>query len=144
MKTRKIRLIYNLYIFCHISATTTRSEKISFAAWKSAVILTGTTLLILFMHTSLPPAIPVIADDFGLDQSLAAWVMSVYMITGAVMTIVIGRFSDIFGAKKMLVLMMLLYTVGTALAGFSQNIYTLLIVVVTTTNYTSGSGHSYC
>lgn len=126
MKTRKIRLIYNLYIFCHISATT-RSEKISFAAWKSAVILTGTTLLILFMHTSLPPAIPVIADDFGLDQSLAAWVMSVYMITGAVMTIVIGRFSDIFGAKKMLVLMMLLYTVGTALAGFSQNIYTLLI-----------------
>jgi MFS family permease len=68
------------------------------------------------MHTSLSPAIPLIADEFDVDQSLAAWVMSVYMITGAVMTIVIGRFSDIFGAKKMLVIMMVLYTVGTALA----------------------------
>jgi MFS family permease len=85
-------------------------------------------VLILFLHTSLSPAIPVIADEFDVDQSLAAWVMSVYMITGAVMTIIIGRFSDIFGAKKMLVIMMLLYTVGTILAGFSQDIYTLLII----------------
>jgi MFS family permease len=85
-------------------------------------------VLILFLHTSLSPAIPIIADEFDVDQSLAAWVMSVYMITGAVMTIIIGRFSDIFGAKKMLVIMMLLYTVGTIFAGFSQDIYTLLII----------------
>jgi MFS family permease len=50
------------------------------------------------------------------------------MISGAVMTIVIGRFSDIFGAKKMLLLMMIIYTVGTAVAGFSQDIYTLLTI----------------
>jgi MFS family permease len=129
-----IRLIYNLSIFGDISTAfdnstaATRSEEISFAAWKSVVILTGTTLLILFLHTSLSPAIPVIADDFGVDESLAAWVMSVYMISGAVMTIVIGRFSDIFGAKKMLVLMMIIYTAATALAGFSQNIETLLTI----------------
>jgi MFS family permease len=54
--------------------------------------------------------------------------MSVYMITGAVMTILIGRFSDIVGARKMLVLMMIIYTAGTALAGFSQDIYTLLAI----------------
>jgi MFS family permease len=44
--------------------------------------------------------------------------MSVYMISGAVMTILIGKFSDVFGAKKMLVLMMIIYTAATALAGF--------------------------
>jgi MFS family permease len=54
--------------------------------------------------------------------------MSVYMISGAVMTILIGRFSDIVGARKMLVLMMIIYTAGTALAGFSQDIYTLLAI----------------
>ena len=80
------------------------------------------------MHTSLSPAIPVIANDFGVDQSFASWVMSVYMISGAVMTILIGKFSDIVGAKKMLLLMMLIYTVATALAGFSQDIYTLLTI----------------
>lgn len=80
------------------------------------------------MHTSLSPAIPAIAEDFGVDQALASWVMSIYMITGAVMTILIGRFSDIFGAKKMLLLMMLIYTAATAVAGFSQDIYTLLTI----------------
>ena len=54
--------------------------------------------------------------------------MSVYMISGAVMTILIGKFSDVFGARKMLVLMMIIYTVGTALAGFSQDINTLLAI----------------
>ncbi|MFY9966812.1 MAG: MFS transporter [Nitrososphaeraceae archaeon] len=85
-------------------------------------------MLILFLHTSLSPAIPVIADDFGVDQALASWVMSVYMISGAVMTILIGRFSDIFGAKKMLLLMMMIYTAATVFAGFSQDIYTLLTI----------------
>lgn len=54
--------------------------------------------------------------------------MSVYMISGAVMTILIGKFSDVFGARKMLVLMMVIYTAGTALAGFSQDINTLLVI----------------
>jgi MFS family permease len=51
--------------------------------------------------------------------------MSVYMITGAVTTILIGRFSDIFGARKMLLLMMIIYTAATAAAGFAQDIATL-------------------
>lgn len=54
--------------------------------------------------------------------------MSVYMISGAVMTILIGKFSDVFGARKMLVLMMIIYTASTALAGFSQDINTLLAI----------------
>ena len=54
--------------------------------------------------------------------------MSVYMISGAVMTILIGKFSDVFGARKMLVLMMVLYTIATAVAGLSQDIYTLLVI----------------
>ena len=124
------KLISIQLILRHISTSIdkTKSEEISFAAWKSAIIITGTTLLILFLHTSLSPAIPAIAEQFEVDQSFAAWVMSVYMISGAVMTILIGKFSDMFGAKKMLVMMMLIYTAATALAGFSQDIYTLLAI----------------
>ena len=35
-----------------------------------------------------------------------------------------------YGAKKMLLLVFLCYTVATALAGFSQEIYTLLVLRV--------------
>ena len=44
------------------------------------------------------------------------------------MTIIIGNFSDALGAKKMLVMMMVIYTVATIFAGFSQDIYTLLAI----------------
>ncbi|MGD1834198.1 MAG: MFS transporter [Nitrososphaeraceae archaeon] len=85
-------------------------------------------MLILFLHTSLSPAIPTIAKEFEVNDSLASWVMSVYMISGAVMTILIGKFSDVFGAKKMLILMMSAFAITTALAGFAQDIVTLLII----------------
>ncbi|MGA7543184.1 MAG: MFS transporter, partial [Nitrososphaeraceae archaeon] len=126
--TRLISIQFSLPHISTESFDTSKSQEISFAAWKSVVILTGTTLLILFMHTALSPAIPIIANQFNVDQSLAAWVMSIYMISGAVMTIIIGNFSDALGAKKMLVMMMVVYTVATILAGFSQDIYTLLAI----------------
>jgi MFS family permease len=126
--TRLISIQFSLPRISTESFDKAKSQEISFAAWKSVVILTGTTLLILFMHTALSPAIPTIAVQFNVDQSLAAWVMSIYMISGAVMTIIIGNFSDALGAKKMLVMMMVIYTVATILAGFSQDIYTLLAI----------------
>jgi MFS family permease len=128
MHTRLISIQFSLPRISTESFDKSKSEEISFTAWKSVVILTGTTLLILFTHTALSPAIPVIADQFNVDQSLAAWVMSIYMISGAVMTILIGNFSDALGAKKMLVMMMVIYTVATIFAGFSQDIYTLLAI----------------
>ena len=54
--------------------------------------------------------------------------MTAYMVSGAVMTIVIGRLADIYGAKKMLMMMMICYTVGTILAGFAQDISTLIAI----------------
>ena len=56
--------------------------------------------------------------------------MTAYMVAGAASTIVIGKLADMYGAKRMLLLVFLCYTVGTALAGFSQEIYTLLILRV--------------
>jgi MFS family permease len=48
------------------------------------------------------------------------------MICGAVMTVIMGRLSDLVGAKKMLMIMMICFTVGTVLAPFSPNISVLL------------------
>ena len=56
-----------------------------------------------------------------------SWVFTAYLISGAAVTIVICRVADIYGAKKMLLLVFLCYIVGTILGGFAQNIYTLLV-----------------
>jgi MFS family permease len=78
----------------------------------------------------MSPALPGIAQQFQISDTLASWVMTAYMTCGAVMTVVMGRLSDLLGAKKMLMIMMLCFTVGTILAHFSPNISTLLALRV--------------
>ena len=44
------------------------------------------------------------------------------------MTIIMGRLSDLLGAKKMLMIMMVCFTVGTILAPFANDISTLIAI----------------
>ena len=102
------------------------TEQISFNAWKTILILTGTIILFVYLNTGMGPAIPSVAEDFDISETSASWVMTAYMICGAVMTVIMGRLSDIVGAKKMLMMMMICFSVGTVLAPFSHNYATLL------------------
>lgn len=102
------------------------TEQISFNAWKTILILTGTIILFVYLNTGMGPAIPSVAEDFDISETSASWVMTAYMICGAVMTVIMGRLSDIVGAKKMLMMMMICFSVGTVLAPFTHNYATLL------------------
>ena len=84
-------------------------------------------IVVLYVHTSLAPALVQMAEDFDTDLGTISWVLTVYLISGAAVTIVIGRLADTYGPKKMLLLVFLCYTVGTILAGFSTEFYTLLV-----------------
>lgn len=84
-------------------------------------------IVVLYVHTSLAPALVQMAEDFDKDLGTVSWVLTVYLISGAAVTIVIGRLADTYGPKKMLLLVFLCYTVGTILAGFATEFYTLLI-----------------
>ena len=78
----------------------------------------------------MAPALPSIAEHFKISDALASWVMTAYMVCGAVMTVIMGRLADLIGAKKMLMIMMVCFTVGTILAPFAPNIATLLALRV--------------
>ncbi|MGC2572134.1 MAG: MFS transporter [Candidatus Nitrosopolaris sp.] len=106
------------------------SEQISFNAWKTILILSGTIVIFLYLNTAMSPALPSIAQDFEISDTLASWVMTAYMVCGAVMTVIMGKLSDLVGAKKMLMVMMVCFTVGTILAPFAHNISTLLALRV--------------
>ena len=84
-------------------------------------------IVVLYVHTSLAPALVVMAEDFGKDLGTISWVLTAYLVSGAAVTIVIGRLADTYGPKKMLLLVFLCYTVGTILAGFATEFYTLIV-----------------
>ena len=89
-------------------------------------ILSSTLLTVFFSETMLLPAIPEIIKDFKIPYGTAAWIFSAYLIVAAVMTPVAGRLSDLYGKKKVLLILLSVYIVGLITGGFANNISFLL------------------
>ncbi|WP_186434051.1 MFS transporter [Candidatus Nitrosocosmicus arcticus] len=96
-------------------------------AWLTLAILSSTLLTVFFSETMLLPAIPEIIDDFDISYGTAAWIFSAYLIVAAVMTPIAGRLSDLFGKKKVLLSLLVIYIAGLIAGGFADNITFLLI-----------------
>src|SRR5919204_5460119 len=105
----------------------TQTVTVSRHAWFTLAILSSTLLTVFFSETMLLPAIPEIIQDFNIPYGMAAWIFSAYLIVAAVMTPVSGRLSDLYGKKKVLLMLLTIYIVGLTAGGFADNISFLLI-----------------
>ncbi len=105
----------------------TETTVVSRHAWLTLAILSSTLLTVFFSETMLLPAIPEIIDDFDISYGTAAWIFSAYLIVAAVMTPIAGRLSDLFGKKKVLLSLLVIYIAGLTAGGFADNITFLLI-----------------
>ncbi len=95
--------------------------------WMILAILSSTLLAVMFAETMLLPAIPDIMKEFHMDYNISPWIFSSYLIVAAVMTPISGRLSDIFGKKKILLILLVVYIAGLFAGGFSNNTYYLII-----------------
>jgi MFS family permease len=48
------------------------------------------------------PAIPDLIRDFHMSYSMGSWFLTAYLIPGAVMTPIVGKLSDLYGKKRIL------------------------------------------
>ena len=82
-------------------------------------------LLAALDQTIVSTALPRIASDLnGLDK--LSWVVTAYLITSAVTTPLYGKISDQLGRKKIFLGAIMLFLVGSALCGLSQNMEQLI------------------
>jgi MFS family permease len=107
--------------------STLTSVTISRHAWITLGILSSTLLVVFFSETMLLPAIPEIMKDFRIPYGTAAWIFSSYLIVAAVMTPIAGKMSDLYGKKKILLVLLTLYVAGITAGGFAHNITFLLM-----------------
>ena len=107
--------------------STLTSVTISRHAWITLGILSSTLLVVFFSETMLLPAIPEIMKDFNITYGTAAWIFSSYLIVAAVMTPIAGKMSDLYGKKKVLLILLTLYVAGITAGGFAHNITFLLV-----------------
>jgi len=106
------------------------SEKIRTSAWITLAILGCTLLVTFYGETMLLPAIRDIIGDFHISYSTSSWILTAYLISGAVMTPIAGKLSDIYGRKKMVLIIFIIYIMGICAGGLSSNITFLVIARV--------------
>jgi MFS family permease len=102
------------------------SAKIPAYAWKMLAILSCIATMVMYAETMLIPAIPDLIKDFDVSYSMSSWVLTAYLIAGAVMTPIAGKLSDIYGKKKILLIIMVIYAIGVSMAGFALDIYFMI------------------
>ncbi len=64
------------------------------------VILSSIATMAIYAETMLMPAIPDIIKDFQVSYSMSSWILTAYLVTGAVTTPLAGKLSDIYEKRK--------------------------------------------
>jgi MFS family permease len=95
--------------------------------WTLLAILSSSLLAVMFAETMLLPALPDIMREFKISYSTSAWIFSAYLIVAAVMTPISGKLSDMYGKKKILLLLLAIYTTSILAGGFANSISFLLV-----------------
>ncbi|WP_226846703.1 MDR family MFS transporter [Dehalogenimonas etheniformans] len=92
------------------------------------LILAGVMLSMILAsldQTIVATAMPKIVEEFqGLSH--ISWVFTSYMLATAVTVPIYGKLSDVFGRRNLVLLAIIIFLVGSALAGASQNMTQLI------------------
>ncbi|WP_338602272.1 MFS transporter [Sulfolobus tengchongensis] len=96
-------------------------------AMRTLLTLTLMLTLVNYVETMVIPALPKIEDQFSTTATTVAWVTSAYLIVGAVASPIFGKLGDRYGKKKVYLISIGFYSLAVLLAGFSPNIYFLIL-----------------
>jgi EmrB/QacA subfamily drug resistance transporter len=90
-------------------------------------ILSGLVLgmfLAALDQTIVSTAIKTIGNDLN-DLSAQAWVTTAFLITSTIAAPLFGKLSDIYGRKRLFMLAVVIFVIGSALCGLAQSMYEL-------------------
>ncbi|MEG0830622.1 MAG: MDR family MFS transporter [Anaerovoracaceae bacterium] len=91
-----------------------------------SVMLSGAFIAIL-NQTVLSPALPSIMRDLNITASEGQWLTTAFMLVNGIMIPITAYFIDRFTTRQIYITSMVIFTVGTTLAGFSHS-FTMLMV----------------
>src|ERR1700751_2619222 len=83
-------------------------------------------LLAALDQTIVSTALPrIVSDLHGLKD--LSWVVTAYLLTSTIAVPIAGKLSDIYGRKKLFLIAIFVFVVGSMLSGISQNMTQLIL-----------------
>jgi EmrB/QacA subfamily drug resistance transporter len=96
---------------------------------KAKIIIMVSVMASLFLvaldQTIISTALGKIVQDFNAYDSLS-WIVTAYLVTTTITVPIAGKLSDLFGRKKMLLIGVTIFGIGSLLSGASPNVIFLI------------------
>ena len=96
------------------------------SSWITLGILSILGIISVSAETILLPAIPDLIVDLDISYENLSWILASLLVTGAVMTPIAGKLSDIYGKKKVLLIILTVYILGLLLEAMATNFLSLV------------------
>ena len=74
------------------------------------------------LQTMVAPALPQIAEQYGTSPSIAAWVMTGFLLSASVCTPLAGKLGDLFGKARVLAGVLALFSIGSIVCALAPTI----------------------
>ena len=89
-------------------------------------ILAVACVAYVLQQTLVVPAIPNFQSDLNTSATWAAWVFTGFLLTSAIVTTPIGKLGDTYGKRRLLVISLGIFAVGTVGAALASSIALLI------------------
>ena len=89
-------------------------------------ILTLAGTAFALQQTMVFPALPTFQEEFGASTAWTTWVLTGFLVSGAVLTPILGKLGDQFGKERLLLISLGLFLAGCLGAAAAWNIWSLI------------------
>jgi MFS family permease len=104
------------------------------AAASTAVSVGGASAALLLavlsfslLQTFVVPTLPALRSSLGVDTTTVSWVLSAFLVSSSVGTVILGRLGDLFGRKPLMLVSLGILALGSLLAALSSSIGVLIV-----------------
>src|SRR4051812_35628643 len=110
-----------------IDAVTSNKPRGLEPKWKVLIAVTFGVFMIILDSTIVNIAFPTLRAQFGASLADAQWVLSIYVLALGVTTPSSGFLADMFGIKRMYLLGLAVFTLGSILCGLAPSLGMLIV-----------------
>jgi MFS family permease len=90
-------------------------------------VLAGTGLIAAFMQTLVTPIYPELPKLIGATTADTSWVLSSTLLAAAAAIPIAGRLGDMYGKRRVMAGLLIVMTVGSVIAAFSDTLIPLIV-----------------
>ena len=90
-------------------------------------VLAGTGLIAAFMQTLVTPIIPELPQLLNSVPADTSWVLTATLLAAAISTPISGRLGDMYGKRRVVVILLAIMTLGSIVAALSESVIPMIV-----------------